>query len=178
MVYPKAQLEDTTVIIDVNGNNFKATGSIITDNGWYAVDAIPEKKTVLPQINEGESYPGKYELKQGFTELPKRYTEPDLITAMETAGKNLEDEEARTLMKLENKGLGTAATRASIINALFAREYIAKKGKTIYPTEKEFFSLIICRLQNLKMQNLQVNGKSVYTIYRTVKRNIKNSYKI
>lgn len=48
----------------------------------------------------------------------------------------LESSQARTLMKLENKVLGTAATRASIINALFAREYIAKKGKTIYPTEK------------------------------------------
>lgn len=178
VVYPKAQLEDTTVIIDVNGNNFKATGSIITDNGWYAVDAIPEKKAVLPQINEGESYPGKYELKQGFTEPPKRYTEPDLITAMETAGKNLEDEEARTLMKLENKGLGTAATRASIINALFAREYIAKKAKLYIQLKRESFSLIICRLQSLKMQSLRVNGKSVYTIYRTVKRNIKNSYKI
>lgn len=157
VVYPKAQLEDTTVIIDVNGNNFKATGSIITDNGWYAVDAIPEKKAVLPQINEGESYPGKYELKQGFTEPPKRYTEPDLITAMETAGKNLEDEEARTLMKLENKGLGTAATRASIINALFAREYIAKKGKTIYPTEKGIF--LIDNLPVAELKNAELTGE-------------------
>lgn len=157
VVYPKAQLEDTTVIIDVNGNNFKATGSIITDNGWYAVDAIPEKKAVLPQINEGESYPGKYELKQGFTEPPKRYTEPDLITAMETAGKNLEDEEARTLMKLENKGLGTAATRAATINALFAREYIAKKGKTIYPTEKGVF--IIDNLPVAELKSAELTGE-------------------
>lgn len=91
----------------------------------------------MPQINEGKSYPGKYELKQGFTEPPKRYTEPDLITAMETAGKNLENEEARTLMKLENKGLGTAATRAATINALFAREYIAKKKRRYIQQKRE-----------------------------------------
>lgn len=139
IIYPKAETEDTTVLLDVNGNTFKAKGSVITEQGWYAVDAMPDKTAVLPPLNEGESYPGKYGLKQGFTEPPKRYTEPDLITAMETAGKNLEDEEARTLMKLENKGLGTAATRAAIINGLFAREYIAKKGKTIYPTEKGIY---------------------------------------
>lgn len=139
IIYPKAETEDTTVLLDVNGNTFKAKGSVITEQGWYAVDAMPDKTAVLPPVNEGESYPGKYGLKQGFTEPPKRYTEPDLITAMETAGKNLEDEEARTLMKLENKGLGTAATRAAIINGLFAREYIAKKGKTIYPTEKGIY---------------------------------------
>ena len=139
IIYPKAETEDTTVLLDVNGNTFKAKGSVITEQGWYAVDAMPDQTAVLPPVNEGESYTGKYGLKQGFTELPKRYTEPDLITAMETAGKNLEDEEARTLMKLENKGLGTAATRAAIINSLFAREYIAKKGKTIYPTDKGMY---------------------------------------
>ena len=116
IVYPKAELEDTTVLLNVNGNTFKATGSVITNEGWYAVDALPEK-TGLPPVSEGESYTGKYELKQGFTEPPKRFTEPELITAMETAGKHLEDEEARALMKAENKGLGTPATRARIINA-------------------------------------------------------------
>lgn len=154
IVYPKAELEDTTVLLDVNGNSFKATGSVISNNGWYTVDAIPEKKATLPPINEGESYPGKYELKQGFTEPPKRYTEPDLITAMETAGKNLEDEEARALMKAENKGLGTAATRAAIINSLFAREYLTKKGKSIIPTEKGIFLINNLPVDDLKSSEL------------------------
>lgn len=154
IVYPKAELEDTTIILDVNDNKFKATGSIITNNGWYAVDAMPDKKETLPPINEGESYSGKYSLKQGFTEPPKRYTEPDLITAMETAGKNIEDEEARSLMKLENKGLGTAATRAAIVNALFARNYLAKKGKTIYPTEKGIFIVDNLPVDELKSAEL------------------------
>lgn len=153
IVYPKAEIEDTTVILDVNSNIFKATGSTIKNQGWYLVDAMPEKKDLTP-TNEGDSYSGKYELKQGFTEPPKRYTEPDLITAMETAGKNLNDEEARTLMKLENKGLGTAATRAAIINALFTREYIAKKGKSIYPTEKGIFIIDNLPVSDLKSAEL------------------------
>ena len=85
IVYPKAEIEDTTISLDVNGNSFKATGSVITSNGWYAVDALPDKRATLPPVSEGESYVGTYSLKQGFTEPPKPYTEPDLITAMETA---------------------------------------------------------------------------------------------
>ena len=139
IIYPKAEIEDTTVSLDVNGNTFKATGSVITNNGWYAVDALPDKRATLPPVSEGESYVGSYSLKQGFTEPPKPYTEPDLITAMETAGKHLEDEEARALMKAENKGLGTPATRAGIINALFHNGYLAKNGKSIMPTAKGIF---------------------------------------
>lgn len=154
IVYPKAEIEDTTVLLNVNGNSFKATGSVITNNGWYEVDAFPEKKATLPPINDSESYPGKYEIKQGFTEPPKRYTEPDLITAMETAGKNLDDEEARTLMKAENKGLGTAATRAAIINSLFTRGYLEKKGKSIYPTEKGIFLIDNLPIEDLKSAEL------------------------
>ena len=157
IIYPKAELEDTTVILDVNGNDFKATGSIILNQGWYAVDAVPDKKATLPPINEGESYDGKYELQKGFTEPPKRYTEPDLITAMETAGKNIEDEQARALMKAENKGLGTPATRASIINSLFARDYLTKKGKAIMPTEKGIF--LIDNLPVKALKSAEMTGE-------------------
>ena len=150
IVYPKAEIEDTTVSLDVNGNTFKATGSVITNNGWYAVDALPDKKATLPPVSEGESYQGKYELKQGFTEPPKRFTEPDLIMAMETAGKHLEDEEARALMKAENKGLGTPATRAGIINALFHNGYLAKNGKSIMPTAKGIFLIEHLPIEELK----------------------------
>ncbi len=157
IIYPKAELEDTTVILDVNGNDFKATGSIILNQGWYAVDAVPDKKATLPPVEEWESYDGKYELQKGFTEPPKRYTEPDLITAMETAGKNIEDEQARTLMKAENKGLGTPATRAAIINSLFARGYLTKKGKSIMPTEKGDF--LIDNLPVKALKSAEMTGE-------------------
>ena len=150
IVYPKAEIEDTTVLLDVNGNTFKATGSVIKNNGWYAVDALPDKRATLPPVSEGESYTGKYELKQGFTEPPKPYTEPDLILAMETAGKHLEDEEARALMKAENKGLGTPATRARIINALFHNGYLTKQGKSIIPTAKGIFLIEHLPIEELK----------------------------
>ena len=150
IVYPKAEIEDTTVSLDVNGNTFKATGSVITNNGWYAVDALFDKRATLPTVSEGESYVGTYSLKQGFTEPPKPYTEPDLITAMETAGKHLEDEEARALMKSENKGLGTPATRAGIINALFHNGYLAKNGKSIMPTAKGIFLIEHLPVDELK----------------------------
>ena len=187
IVYPKAELEDTTVLLDVNGNSFKATGSVIKNQGWYAVDALPEKKATLPPINEGETYPGKYELKQGFTEPPKRYTEPDLITAMETAGKSLEDEEARALMKAENKGLGTAATRAAIINSLFARGYLSKKGKSIIPTEKGIFLIDNLPVGDLKSAEMTgqwekrlhdvANGKEdYYTFLADIKQTVRDWY--
>ncbi len=154
IVYPKAEIEDTTVMLDVNGNTFKATGSVITNNGWYAVDALPDKKATLPPVSEGESYIGTYSLKQGFTEPPKPYTEPDLITAMETAGKHLEDEQARALMKAENKGLGTPATRAGIINALFHNGYLTKQGKSIMPTAKGIFLIEHLPIEELKSSEM------------------------
>ena len=175
IVYPKAEIEDTTVLLDVNGNTFKATGSVITSNGWYAVDALPDKRATLPPVSEGESYVGTYSLKQGFTEPPKPYTEPDLITAMETAGKHLEDEEARALMKAENKGLGTPATRAGIINALFHNSYLAKNGKSIMPTAKGIFLIEHLPIEELKSPEMTgqwekrlhdiANGKEDYQAF-------------
>ena len=176
IIYPKVELEDTTVMLDVNGNSFKATGSVITNNGWYAVDALPEK-TGLPPASEGESYSGRYEMKQGFTEPPKPYTEADLITAMETAGKHLEDEEARALMKADNKGLGTPATRAGIINALFHNSYLAKNGKSIMPTAKGIFLIEHLPIEELKSPEMTgqwekrlhdiANGKADYNAFIT-----------
>ncbi len=150
-IYPKAELDDTTAFITVNGTHtFKAIGSVITVQGWYAVDALPEKKRVLPTLTEQQELAGTYTLKKGVTEPSKRYTEAELLAAMETAGQRIEDEEARTLMKLQKKGLGTDATRAPIIKSLFSKEYIARKGKTIYPTEKGMYIIDTLPVDDLK----------------------------
>ncbi len=150
-IYPKAELEDTTAIITVAGkHNFKATGSVITSDGWYAVDARPEKKNVLPPLTEQQQLTGTYSLKEGITEPPKRYTEAELLSAMETAGQRIEDEEARTLMKMQKKGLGTDATRVPTIKALFTIGYLAKKGKTIYPTDKGIYLIDTLPVDDLK----------------------------
>lgn len=74
--------------------------------------------------------------------------------AMELAGQKLDDEEARTLMKLQKKGLGTDATRVPTVKALFAREYITKKGKTIYPTQKGEFIINTLPVEEMKSADL------------------------
>lgn len=151
IIYPKACVDVTMVLITVNNKHiFKASGSIIVSDGWYAVDARPEKKNVLPVLKEHQELVGKYTLKKGETEPPKRYTEAELLSAMETAGKRIEDEEARTLMKLQKKGLGTDATRVPTIKALFDKEYIARKGKSIYPTKKGMFIIDVLPVAELK----------------------------
>ena len=133
IIYPKAELDDTAAFIDVNKVRFKATGSVITKSGWYAVDARPQKKNVLPALAVGDVLKGEYGIKEGETEPPKRYTEADLLAAMELAGQTIEDEEIRTLMKMQKKGLGTDATRAPILKGLFERKYLYRKGKSIFP---------------------------------------------
>ena len=154
MVYPKANVDETSVIIAVNGNNFKANGSVIVNNGWYAVDAMPENKKTLPEMNENDVLSGKYEVKKGETEPPKRFTEASLLAAMELAGANIEDEETRTLMKLQKKGLGTDATRVAILKGLFQREYLTRKGKSIIPTEKGIYLIDSLPVDELKSADL------------------------
>ncbi len=157
IIYPKAILDDTTTLIDVNGVEFKATGTVIVDPGWYEVDSKKLQKQPLPMLHEGEVLHGTYSLKEGETEPPKRYTEADLLAAMELAGQNIEDEEIRTLMKMQKKGLGTDATRAPILNGLFDRGYLERKGKTIFPTDKGMFLIDTLPVEDIKSADLTGN---------------------
>lgn len=157
IVFPPAKVENTKAVTRVGGVDFISKGSVIASPGWYQVDAMPEKKNVLPILHEGEAVTAEIRIEQGETKPPKRYTETELISAMELAGQKLEDEEARTLMKLQKKGLGTDATRVPTVKALFAREYIAKKGKTIYPTEKGMF--LINTLPVSEMKSAEMTGE-------------------
>ncbi len=157
IVFPPAKVENTKVVTRVGGVDFISKGSVIASPGWYQVDAMPEKKNVLPILHEGEAVTAEIRIEQGETKPPKRYTETELISAMELAGQKLEDEEARTLMKLQKKGLGTDATRVPTVKVLFARDYIAKKGKTIYPTEKGMF--LINTLPVSEMKSAEMTGE-------------------
>lgn len=154
MIYPKAELDETSVVLDVNNNKFKASGSVITNSGWYAVDAMPESKKTLPNIEKDVKYPGVYSVKKGETEPPKRFTEATLLAAMELAGANIEDEEIRTMMKLQKKGLGTDATRVAILKGLFTKEYLLRKGKSIIPTDKGMYLIDTLPVDEIKSANL------------------------
>lgn len=138
--YPDCQVSKTEVTGKVKDTEFRATGKQILEEGWRAVyseekkeeDAEQEENQILPEFREGESGPHKPVLSEKQTKPPKPYTEATLLRAMETAGKQVADEELRDLMK-EN-GIGRPSTRANIIETLFKRNYIRKEKKNLIPT--------------------------------------------
>lgn len=139
--YPDCVFSTTTVMGNAGEMAFKATGKVIIEPGWRALekDAKPEKKDgdaeqdILPVFAVGERGPHKPGLVKKTTQPPKPYTEGSLLRAMETAGKTVDDEELREAMK-EN-GIGRPSTRAAIIETLFKRKYIRRERKTIAVTD-------------------------------------------
>jgi DNA topoisomerase-3 len=147
--YPECKVSNTTVLGKVDQLTFKATGKQIIEKGWRILyedlktkeesksksdtKAKEEEEKILPIFQEGETGPHEPFVHKGKTTPPKPYTEATLLRAMETAGKMVENEEMRELMK-EN-GIGRPSTRASIIETLFKRKYIEKKKKNIFATE-------------------------------------------
>jgi DNA topoisomerase-3 len=149
---PECKVSNTTVLGKVDALLFKATGKQIISFGWREVyEDLKEEKVdeaevkelkkepketeekILPIFEKGESGPHTPEIHKGKTSPPKYYTEATLLRAMETAGKLVENEEMRELMK-EN-GIGRPSTRANIIETLFKRKYIEKKKKNLIATE-------------------------------------------
>ena len=146
---PECKVSNTTVLGKVDQLTFKATGKQIIEKGWRVVyedlkikeeskskadsKGKEEEEKILPIFQEGESGPHEPFVHKGKTTPPKPYTEATLLRAMETAGKMVDNEEMRELMK-EN-GIGRPSTRASIIETLFKRKYIEKKKKNIFATE-------------------------------------------
>jgi DNA topoisomerase-3 len=118
--------------------DFKATGKQIIEPGWrvvYADDkqAIKgDEERTMPHFDAGEMGPHEPIVHKGKTSAPKPYTEATLLRAMETAGKQVEDENLRELMK--DNGIGRPSTRANIIETLFRRKYIEKNRKNILAT--------------------------------------------
>jgi DNA topoisomerase III len=157
--YPDCIVSNTTVVGKVepeseNRVEFKASGKQILEPGWRVVydepkheeepeateaisqaDNDKEKKEedkIMPTFEEGEKGPHEAEIQEKETRPPKYFTEATLLRAMETAGKNVEDDELREAMK-EN-GIGRPSTRANIIETLFRRKYIEKQKKNIHAT--------------------------------------------
>ncbi|MBV8252696.1 MAG: DNA topoisomerase 3 [Chitinophaga sp.] len=138
--YPECKISNTTVLGKVGQVEFKATGKQILEPGWKEVyandiqkDEEEEGEKIIPEFTVGESGPHEPRVHKGKTTPPKAYTEATLLRAMETAGKQVEDEEMRDLLK--DNGIGRPSTRAAIIETLFKRKYIDKKKKNIYATQ-------------------------------------------
>jgi DNA topoisomerase-3 len=135
--YEDCTVANTIVQGKVDTVPFKTTGKVIMEKGWRVVFEAIEKekkeKDELPIFSKGEKGPHEPSFLEKETHPPKHYTEATLLRAMETAGKQVDDEEMRELMK-EN-GIGRPSTRASIIETLFKRQYIERNKKQILPTE-------------------------------------------
>ena len=140
--YPDCQFATTTVLGKVEEVEFKTSGKQILVPGWREVIKPMKKEEVegekedeektLPIFAKGEHGPHQPQLAEKWTSPPKPYTEATLLRAMETAGKLVDDESLREVMK-EN-GIGRPSTRAAIIETLFKRNYIKKIRKSLEPT--------------------------------------------
>lgn len=160
------EYEQTTVRAECEGENFFAKGKHVISKGWKAVydnnsfvsndddaNESDEKEQSLPPINRGDSFKiVGVSLGNGKTKPPARYTEATLLSAMEHPGKFIENEKMREVMNASS-GIGTPATRADIIEKLFAVNYIERRGKEIFPLSKGI-QLIDIVPQDLKSPEL------------------------
>ena len=139
--YPDSDVSNTSVIGKAAEVPFKTTGKEILNKGWRVVFETKESKVkkemnekmTLPSFVKGEKGTHEPSFLEKETKPPRNYTEASLLRAMETAGKQVDDDEMRELMK-EN-GIGRPSTRASIIETLFRRKYIERKKKLVLPTQ-------------------------------------------
>lgn len=135
--YPPCLKQVTTVQGETNQVKFKAIGTVIVSPGWQALYKNDGKKDkeqkILPEFTQGETGPHQPSVSQGKTTPPKPYTEATLLSIMESAGKTCDDETLKEALK--EKGLGTPATRAAIIETLIRRRYIERQKKNLLSTE-------------------------------------------
>jgi DNA topoisomerase-3 len=154
--FPAAEYMITTRITVVEGHSFKTEGRVLTNPGWLAVygrsleeagagaSGAGRADTMLVPVTQGEDVLAlQAEVQALATRPPARYTEATLLSAMEGAGKLIEDDELREAMA--EKGLGTPATRAAIIEGLIAENYLIRDGKELIATAKAFQLLRLLR---------------------------------
>lgn len=144
--YPDAVFATTKIATAVEGHIFVTSGKVRKEAGWQEVEP-PSKyakaakgkgkkkpEPILPAVTKGDQVPvADQRLHAGMTQPPKRFSESMLLGAMERAGAGLDDEILRRAMK--ESGLGTPATRASVIETLLKRQYISRKGKVLVPSD-------------------------------------------
>ena len=146
--YPACDYDATKIVTRVEEHLFRTTGKVIVNNGWHDVPALEEppkarkkpaeegeSENPLPPLQEGDTRSVKgTRIKEDKTKPPAPHTDASLLAAMETAGKELDDEELVRQMK--GSGIGTPATRAAIIERLLKVGYAQRRGKTLNATDK------------------------------------------
>ncbi|MGZ4386389.1 MAG: DNA topoisomerase 3 [Gaiellaceae bacterium] len=170
--HPPARYAKTTVVTEVEGERFRTRGQITLEAGWRSVYGVEvgtdpvrngqaqseddeTEGAELPELTKGQRVrclTAEGEAKQ--TRPPPRYTEATLLSAMETAGRTIEDEELREALK--QRGLGTPATRAETIETLIRREYIERAGRDLQPTPKGL--QVITMLEQHPLTSAELTG--------------------
>jgi len=145
--YPPAEFLVTTRITRVEGEPFKSEGKVMVNAGWltvYGKEAESDDTPSLVPVQPKEVVKtARIEVEANQTKPPARYSEATLLSAMEGAGKLIEDEELREAMS--DKGLGTPATRAQIIEGLIWEKYVHRNGRELQPTAKAFSLITLLR---------------------------------
>lgn len=144
MFYPAAVYDETFVVTEAGGENFKSRGRVEVEPGWKSVYKAEDKdekdeddtEQPLPPLAEGETVSiEEAKINEKQTKPPKRYTEATLLAAMENAGRLVDDKEMAETLKAAG-GIGTPATRAAIIETLIKRGYIERHKKALAPTRR------------------------------------------
>ena len=144
--YPSAEFMVTTRITQVVGHHFQTNGKVLVNPGWLAVygkEAQDEDANLVPVLPNEQVATESVAVNALKTKPPARYTEATLLSAMEGAGKLIDDDELREAMA--EKGLGTPATRAQVIEGLIAEKYILREGRELCPTAKAFQLMTLLR---------------------------------
>ncbi|WP_456457948.1 DNA topoisomerase 3 [Reichenbachiella sp.] len=168
--YPDCQVAKTQVSAEVEEVKFVAKGKEILEEGWRVLFPKEKKKkddgdsddenkadddNILPSFEKGEHGPHEPSFIEKTTKPPKFYTEASLLRAMETAGKQVEDDELRDLMKAN--GIGRPSTRANIIETLFKRKYTQRRKKQVIPTPMGI--QLIDTIQNELLKSAELTGQ-------------------
>ena len=165
--FPAAEFQITTRITRVENEPFKSEGKIMVNAGWleiYGKEAETDDTPALVPVVARES-PRVSEITVAAlqTKPPARYSEATLLSAMEGAGKLIEDEELRDAMRA--KGLGTPATRATIIEGLIYERYVHRTGRELQPTAKAFSLITLLRgLQIAELSSPELTGEWEYKL--------------
>lgn len=145
----------TTVVATCSSVEYTLKGVVVKQVGWRDIYGEETEDTVLPEWTEGMTLPvGGCSMTEGKTKPKPLHTEATLLAAMETAGREIEDDEMRQALKA--CGIGTPATRAAIIETLFSREYMVRQKKSLVPTEKglALYSVV----KNMRIANVELTG--------------------
>lgn len=153
---PNCQKEVSQLVFSCNGIELKTKGTVIIFKGWRAVlDTSEKDENALPVLTKGEILTANQVVVTEKQTKPKALlTEATLLSAMESAGKELENEDYRKSMS--DVGIGTPATRAAIIETLFARDYMQRQSKSLVPTEKGLAVYGI--VKDMKIANVEMTG--------------------